>query len=125
MIPLVFRGCAFLVGRRCAEPEEILKVLRWLDRVSPYRGGWTSQAYFNSNEPQSNAIILVTPLTSTWRTFVPLLKKTMTLLLSRPAATDTLFASWRFATVTNFRPSIVCRKTPPSSKPGQKSTVGR
>src|SRR2546430_9591556 len=65
--------------------------------------------HFNSNWPQSNAIILAMPPTSIWRTFVPLLRKTITLLLSRPAANDTLFASWGFATVTNGRPSIVCK----------------
>src|SRR6476646_7550877 len=120
MIPLVFRGCAFLVGRRSAEPEHghsCLCAQRAFSRLclcARETGGmsvWRTdlevcvpsaveRSYFNSNFPQSNAIILVMTLTSSWRTFVPSLKKTITLLLSRPAASDMLFASCRFATVT-------------------------
>src|SRR5438132_13055962 len=57
----------------------------------PTKASGISEGYFNSNVPQSNAIILVMRLTSTWRTFLLLRSKTITLLFSRPAGHGPLF----------------------------------
>src|SRR4029079_16513509 len=99
--PPVFRGRAFLVGNAprsrntgipaCA-PSGLLAGCVWAHGKQAGMPVWRTdlevcvpsaveRSYFNSNEPQSTAIILVMPLTSSWRTFVPLLKKTITLLL--------------------------------------------